>query len=252
MAYLNDINDFLCNILKLNDFSKDYSNNGLQVEGAMNVKKMVFGVDASKALFEHAVTLDADMIFVHHGISWADGIKYFTGREAELLSLLFKNEISLYAAHLPLDAHPEFGHNARIAEMINLERQIPFGTYCGSKIGFSGMISRTSASKLGAIVAKKLNAKFTLYGEDREIRKIGIISGGSGSDGILETATEGLDCLITGEVGHSSWHLINELGICVVSCGHYKTEVPGVKAVMKKLNATFDIESVFIDIPTGL
>ncbi len=49
---------------------KDYGPNGLQVEGKPNVKKIVSGVTASRALIEAAIEAQADAIFVHHGLFW--------------------------------------------------------------------------------------------------------------------------------------------------------------------------------------
>ena len=46
---------------------KDYSPNGLQVEGSATVRKIVSGVTASRMLIEAAITAQADAIFVHHG-----------------------------------------------------------------------------------------------------------------------------------------------------------------------------------------
>ena len=62
---------------------KDYGPNGLQVEGRLQVKKIVSGVTASLALIEAAVTAQADAIFVHHGLFWRgqDGRGDLVGRE---------------------------------------------------------------------------------------------------------------------------------------------------------------------------
>ena len=48
----------------------DYGPNGLQVEGTSNIRKIVSGVTASRALIEAAVAARADAIFVHHGLFW--------------------------------------------------------------------------------------------------------------------------------------------------------------------------------------
>ena len=49
---------------------KDYGPNGLQVEGRVQIGKIVSGVTASLALIEAAVAAQADAIFVHHGLFW--------------------------------------------------------------------------------------------------------------------------------------------------------------------------------------
>jgi len=91
-------------------------------------------------------------------------------------------------------------------------------------------------------------------GDDGTVRvsSVGVISGGAGSDGALAAADEGLDCLVTGEMGHSSWHVVRESGVAVLAAGHYATEKPGVLAVMDRIASEFDVEVAFADIPTGL
>ena len=254
MTELQTLVTYLNDFLEIKKVPEDYSNNGLQVEGCSNVNKILFAVDACSKVFETAVEQNAQLIFVHHGISWKNGFRYLTGNTAKHLSTLFKNDISLYAAHLPLDAHPLIGHNALIAKMVNLQNIFTFANYCGIKIGYAGTApgSMTSTKQIISKLESSLNTNCKLYGKEKNISTIGVISGGSGSEGILAAAELNIDCLITGEVGHSSWHLINELGIQVIGCGHYKSEIPGVKAMMADIQNNFQIDCEFIDFPTGL
>jgi putative NIF3 family GTP cyclohydrolase 1 type 2 len=78
-----------------------------------------------------------------------------------------------------------------------------------------------------------------------------VVSGG-GADAADVCRKEGVDALFTGEVGHSAYHLVREAGITVIAGGHYKTETPGVLAVMERVSSQFDVDCRFIDIPTGL
>ena len=96
---------FLDSILDLAAWPDDPSNNGLQFAGGDAVTRAVFAVDASAELFRIAAERGAQFIFVHHGISWGSGIRRIDGILAERVTLLARNGISLYAAHLPLDAH---------------------------------------------------------------------------------------------------------------------------------------------------
>ena len=49
---------------------KDYGPNGLQVEGRAEIRRLVTGVTASRALIEAAIEAQADAILVHHGLFW--------------------------------------------------------------------------------------------------------------------------------------------------------------------------------------
>lgn len=257
MAELKEITGYLDQLLRIGDFRSDASNNGLQFEGTKDVRKAVFGVDASLALFSIAADLDADFIFVHHGISWGSSLKRIVALDSRRISMLASNSISLYGAHLPLDAHPEIGHNALLSQMLSLESPAPFGEYDGKHIGFHGLLPKPmTLEKTAAVFNKKLASEgdFGFFGDpDRKITHVGIISGGGAFPEAFNEAFElGVDCLITGEMGHAAWHYAQEADVSVLTLGHYRSETPGVLAVMDKVEKEFGIEVEFIDLPTSL
>lgn len=257
MAELKELTAYLDDLLKIKDFPHDASNNGLQFEGGRTVNKAVFGVDGSNALFSIAADLDADFVFVHHGISWGSSLKRIVSLDARRIAMLAANSISLYAAHLPLDAQPEIGHNALLADMLKLKAVRPFGEYCGKFIGFSGTLPReTTLEKIYETLDKKLASEgdFFCFGElESKVSKVGIISGGGAfPEAFSEAFEKGIDCLITGEMGHSACHYAREAGVSVLAMGHYRTETPGVLAVMECVRKQFGIEVEFVDLPTGM
>ena len=254
MVKLNRLTNYLDEFLAIDQIPGDGSNNGLQVEGGSEVRKAVFAVDASLTLAKIAAAKKADFILVHHGLSWKEGFKRLTGQSARVFSTLFKNDISLYGVHLPLDMHPEVGHNAQIAKMIGLRDIEPFAEYANINIGIKGALkNKTTSAKLAELVGEKLNCHAEVFNSAKDkFRNIGIISGGAGMDGINAAIKDELDCLITGEVTHCMWHPIHETGLQVIAGGHYKTETPGIIAIMKNIHQNFMIDCEFIDLPTGL
>lgn len=252
MVSRRELVNYLDNLLRLDDIPGDVSNNGLQVEGSDGVNKAVFAVDASLQLFEAAAAEHADFIFVHHGISWKDSLKYLTGVNASRCRALFRNDISLYACHLPLDCHPELGHNALIADALGLRERGTFYTYAGVPIGWYGTLpTPLPLEQLEAEVNSRWNTVARVLAAGRPtVRTTGIVSGG-GDGAIPDCQRLGLDCLITGELSHENVHLAHEAGINVVAGGHYCTEVPGVQRVMEQVQRDYGLDSVFIDLPTG-
>ena len=233
---------------------QDSSNNGLQVDaGAADVTRVVFGVDACQALFEAAATRGAQLVVVHHGLSWRDQFRRLRGLTARRLETLFKNGISLYASHLPLDAHPELGHNAQIAKMLGLADSAPFFEYGNIPIGRVGTLPKPiSPDMLAMRVGKLLGTVCTVYpGSAKSVKKIGIVSGGGG-DCAEAAADLGCDAILTGEITHAHWHLLRETGVTGIAAGHYATETPGLKAVMAHLQRKHKITCDWIDLPTGL
>ena len=250
---VTELTEYLNTLLDLKTFAGDHSNNGLQVEACAKVRRAVFSVDASLELFEKAAKKKADFVFVHHGISWGGEPRRFDGLVGKRLSALFRNQISFYAAHLPLDAHPKLGHNARLADMIELKKRKMFFVYDGNPIGVSGALpSPKSTTALAETFEKELGCKAVIFNNSQKVSSVGIISGGGGLDGVLSACAEKLDCLITGEIGHSCYHHIMESGMPVIALGHYCSEKPGVLSVMEKIKNKFDIDCEFIDIPTGM
>ena len=105
MAQLKEICRWMDERLQTGRFGKDVSNNGLQVQGNPEVRRIIAGVDGCQALFRAAADRDADLVIVHHGISWGSEPRRFAGSVGRQMAMLFGNGISLYAAHLPLDSH---------------------------------------------------------------------------------------------------------------------------------------------------
>lgn len=240
--------------LRIAEFSGDVSNNGMQVEGADEVRKAVFAVDASQTLFETAAERGADFIFVHHGLSWGANPRRLTGFTAKRFRTLFTRGITLYAAHLPLDAAPEFGNNAVLAKFMNLGKLSPFFRYDGVDIGFIGALP--AARKLGTLqklFEERLGVEARVLGDVRKsCRKVAVVSGGGGLDSLEEAAERGADLLLTGELEHTMYHPALESGVCVLALGHYASETVGPRALMARVAERFDVETEFIDLPTGL
>jgi dinuclear metal center YbgI/SA1388 family protein len=256
-ASRNDIARFLDQILELDRWPDDPSNNGLQFVGDAEVAKAVFAVDASVELFCKAADLDTDFIFVHHGISWGSGIRRIDGILADRIKLLAANGMSLYAAHLPLDAHPRFGHNARLADMIGIADRRTFGSYHGRQIGFQGVLPEAkTVAGLAQILDKSLpsSGSYRIIGDpEQKVETVGVISGGGAWPDLFdEIALDHMDCLVTGEATHEVFHPAKETGTAILTLGHYRSETPGVFAVMDLVKSKFGIETAFLDIPTGL
>lgn len=258
MASLKEVVSFLDTELELSKFSADSSNNGLQFEGSHEVKTAVFGVDACAELFSAAADADADFIFVHHGISWGGSLKQIRGVEAQRVTMLASNSMSLYAVHLPLDAHPKIGHNAKLASILDLRDIRPFAEYCGVPIGFYGVLPKKLTA---ADIASKLDRKLPSEGGEYDIigdsewknSVVGVVSGGGAWPSLFnETKALGIECLVTGCAEHESYHPAIESATTVVSMGHYRTETVGVLEVMELIGSKFKLKTKFIDIPTYL
>lgn len=231
---------------------EDASNNGLQVEGAEEVARLAFAVDAGLAAFEEARAHGAQMLIVHHGLYWSQPLMV-VGIQRQRLQVLLGADLSLYASHLPLDFHPEVGNNATLARWLGLEESGPFGEYKGQPAGVAGSLPEAPSLDLFVGQVERCLGRPVIqvwsFGSDR-IQRVGIVSGGAGSL-VGEAAKAGVDVFLTGEVNHSVYHEAKELGMNVIYGGHYATETAGLKSLAEHLSTRFCLDTVFLDLPTG-
>ncbi len=248
MTELQKITGYLDDYLDLKSF-KDYSQNGLQVSGKKIVKRIVGLVDASLDGFVAAADANADMIIVHHGLLWGKPLA-LTGIFYERIKILIDENISLYAAHLPLDAHNEIGNNTQLAQILNAAITDRFAEYGGKPIG---CIAQYKNERLLTEVINDLDENLKTqtrvfdFGAEK-IKTVAIVSGAA-CDALPEAAARDVDLFITGEPRLSAFHEAREFNINVAFAGHYATECVGIQALMNHLPTLFDVETMFIDVP---
>jgi dinuclear metal center YbgI/SA1388 family protein len=230
---------------------RDYGPNGLQVEGAAQVRKIVSGVTASRALIEAAIAAQADAIFVHHGLFWRGQDGRVTGWMKQRLALLLAHDINLFAYHLPLDAHPTLGNNAQLGLKLGLSASAHFGE---QDLGFIGARTQgggagfANAETLSAHVEKTLNRPVTLVGNTQTaIKKIAWCTGGA--QNYFEAAmAAGAEAFITGEISEPQAHLAHECGVSYIACGHHASERYGAPAVAAHVATQLGLAHEFIEI----
>jgi dinuclear metal center YbgI/SA1388 family protein len=227
----------------------DYCPNGLQIGGKKRVSKLVTGVTASQALIDHAVSINADAILVHHGYFWKGESPCITGMKRKRIKTLMHHDINLYAYHLPLDIHPTLGNNAQLAKLLGivdispLEQNNPQSVVMQGK--FEGGISPTELSRL----LKTTLGKTPLHepATNKQIETVAWCTGGG--QGYIDLAAEkGIDAYITGEVSEQTIHTAREMDIHFYAAGHHATERYGVKALGEYIQQKLEIETVFVDI----
>lgn len=232
---------------------EDASKNGLQVRGAKTVSKVAVACDAAMETIERAADAGADFLLVHHGLFWEGG---GTVRTDPLLKKRVdaakKAGLSVYAQHLPLDAHPTLGNNVLLARALGLSLLQPACPYEGANVAFKGVLTKSVPLDVFAMDVKRqvgAACKVLPFGPSR-VKHVAVCSG-SGGFCTAFAKDEGFDTLVVGEFKHSDFHAAKERGVNVVEAGHYATEIGGVQAVGRWIEVKFGVPSVFIDAPTG-
>ena len=218
---LDKICDWLDRTLKVADFD-DVSNNGLQIgrdEGRGmrdEVRTVAFAVDASVRAVKAATKAGAQLLVVHHGISWGGGIRRLEGGVYNVVKAAMDANLALYACHLPLDAHPTLGNNAQLAKQLGLRNIRKAFTYHGNVIGLVGRKDRLT---------------------------IGICSGGAG-EFAEEAKRLGCDVYVTGEASWGDVIAAENCGMPMICAGHYETEVFGVRAVAAEMKRALKLKTI--------
>jgi putative NIF3 family GTP cyclohydrolase 1 type 2 len=217
---LGDVLAWLESELDVGSFD-DVSNNGLQIarEGD-DVSSVAFAVDGSAASVKRAAELGAQLLVVHHGISWGGGVRRIVGGEYAVVKAAIAANVALAAYHLPLDANRKHGNNWELARYLGLRRVSPAFSYHGNVIGVTGY--------------------------NRHGKKIGVCSGGAG-EFAAEAKRLGCDLYVTGEASWGDKVAAENVGMPMVCAGHYETETFGVKALARAVKAKFGIATAFVE-----
>ncbi|WP_010446821.1 Nif3-like dinuclear metal center hexameric protein [Vibrio rotiferianus] len=229
---------------------KDYAPNGMQVEGKLEIKRIVTGVTASQALIDKAIELEADALLVHHGYFWKGEPEPIRGMKGKRIRSLIKSDINLYGYHLPLDIHPELGNNAELARLLDIEVE---GGLEGHPQSVA-LFGRLKQAMTGADFANKINHVLNREplhiapdNAEKMIETVGWCTGG-GQDFIELAAQHGLDAFISGEISERTTYTARELDIHYFSAGHHATERYGIKALGEWLAQEHGLDVTFIDI----
>jgi dinuclear metal center YbgI/SA1388 family protein len=236
----------------------DYPNalNGVQLANRGVVSRVAASVDISRRVIERTIEVGANLLIVHHGMFWG-GLQPIRGTHYERIRLLMENDVAVYSAHLPLDAHPTFGNNVLLARELGLASSGGFAEYKGSTIGVRGetQIETTLLVERARAFATTHggSARTSLIEPGRLTRRWAICTGaGASAETLAEAAREEIDTLIVGEGPH--WTAVDapEAGVVVIYAGHYATETLGVSALARHVADRFDIPWSFVEAPTGL
>lgn len=228
---------------------RDYCPNGIQVEGRPLVNTLVTGVTASLALIEAAVEANADAILVHHGYFWRGEDQRVVGFKQKRLKLLLQHDINLFAYHLPLDMHPEFGNNAQLGQKLGLVPQARFGE---DDLGWLGVAVDPKISSVGDLsrrIEAALGRTPLVIGDPAQpLGRVGWCTGAA-QNLFGDAIVAGANAYLSGEISEQTVHLARESGAAYLACGHHATERYGVQALGNHLAEHFGIAHRFIDIP---
>lgn len=226
---------------------EDFPNacNGLQLANDGSVTHIIGAVDASVNVINAAIEQKADLLCVHHGLTWR-GLQPLTGALYDLYKRAMEANLAIYSLHLPLDEHPMYGHNVLIAKALGVSTEKPFISYKDRLYGCvcKGMPLDELTRRLKALFPRSYRA--FCYGSERS-KRIAIMSGSGGQECLEELIRSDIDTLVTGEIHYSAISFAQLYQLNLFACGHYATECFGIKALLQLLHEKTQLPCDFIE-----
>lgn len=238
------LSEILGDFLQIKRF-KDYTINGLQVEGRCEVSRILTAVTASQAAIEAAVDYKADALLVHHGYFWRGEDEAIVGIKKQRLQTLLTHGINLYAYHLPLDQHPELGNNRLFAEIFS-----PVSYWQSQKepLIWHAKISKQSLDLIVEKVEKAMNrqAQVVIAKTTQDIERLAWCTGAA-QDFLTQAHNEGAQVYLSGEYAERTYHEAQELGCHFIACGHHASERAGIQRLGQWLSEQYNLQVKFFD-----
>jgi dinuclear metal center YbgI/SA1388 family protein len=255
MPAIAQLIDHLDRLLAIDAF-RDYCPNGLQVPGHTDVQTVVTGVSANVELLHRAAAERAGLVVVHHGLFWRGEPLEITPLKRRRLAPLFAHDMALAAYHLPLDAHPEHGNNALLAQHLGGADPRPFAEQGGRPIGVRITFPEPDGITVDELTARVRDAvggrpPLVVDAGPERVRTLGIVSGAA-TDELLAAIDLGLDAFLTGEPAERGYSIATDAGIHFLAAGHHATETFGVRRLGEILAAEFGVRHVYVDVPNPI
>jgi dinuclear metal center YbgI/SA1388 family protein len=230
--------------------------NGLQLENGGTVSHIAAAVDFSAPVVADAAEAGADLLLVHHGMFWS-GVEPVTGTRYTRMRRLIERDLAVYAAHLPLDRHAQFGNAVLLARELGLTPRGEFARFKTIFVGVRGEDVVATAELFGRAqefaAQRGGEARMSPTASDRRTRKWAICTGaGANAETLAEAAAAGIDTLVVGEGPHWTAVAAAEKDLAIIYAGHYATETLGVRALAQHVAEKFGVRWSFLEHPTGL
>lgn len=224
--------------------------NGVQFLGAEEIEKISLGVSLNEEFLYKAAKNSSNFCIFHHGFDPRTWKSRYSLSAQKRLKIIINNKITIVGLHYSLDAHPEIGNNAQIINKLGAKIKASLFEDWGYVAVFD---KEQDIHDLAHSCQEIFNHDvLVIAGGSDKVKTIGVVSGAAKPHDaeIAEMEAKGVELFISGETSESTIHKMKESGINYFICGHYATEVFGVKALGDKIKKEFGekIDVDFIDI----
>lgn len=208
------------------ELSCEWDNDGLMYcfDKNKQVEKVLVSLDVTLETIDYAVKNGYDAIVSHHPLIFKPISRLdFEGAVGARLKELIKNDITVMSFHTRLDC---VAVNDWLAESLGLVGVCRYVLDDGLPMGRIGELEKEmSLDDFAKHVKKHLSASGVAYPrvEGAMIKKVAVLGGGGG-DAVSVAMKLGADALVTGECSYNKILDAADLGLYVLTAGHFDTE----------------------------
>ena len=219
------------------ELSAEWDNDGLMVCADRNdeVSGVLFALDANEEAVERASELGFNVIITHHPLIFKK-LSELSGKSQSssvAIKALLKR-ISVLSFHTRLDS-VDFGVNKALCDVLGIKDTASLGIFDGIHLGMYGYVEEQSVEDFAKVIKNALSAPNVTVARGADTVKCVAVVGGAGDDCIFEAKSLGVDNFVTGEVHHHVFMMAKNLGLNIISAGHYHTEAPVLDVLAGKL-----------------
>lgn len=231
MTTVKNVYDFINSVAPFVT-QEDWDNAGLLIGNPKKeVKTCLVTLDVTNEILAFAMEKKVDLIVSHHPVIFSP-LKSLLAHS--LPYQLVQADIAVISAHTNYDLAAD-GINDALANALDLQ-DVVSGAEGAIRIGT--LPTEMIASDFAKMIKEKLNVNALRYSDtDWLIRKVAVC-GGAGSD-YLDAAATSADAFVTGDASYHTLLSASQNGFCLVSAGHYETEIIGTNALEEKLRCIF-------------
>ena len=209
--------------------AEDWDNCGLIIgDGGCEVTRILVALDVTRDVIEFAVRNSCELIVSHHPVIF-NGIKNVPSSSSVYAAV--KAGICVIAAHTCFDCAPG-GVSCTLAEKIGLTDIYQAQS---NRFLFLGDCDYADTKTLVKNVSDKLRSPVSYADSGGPVKRVAVC-GGAGGEFVALAHTLGADAYVTGEASYHDFTAAKELGITLVTAGHFATEVIAVPVLAEKLS----------------
>lgn len=226
-----------------------YDNSGILLDGAKEVKKVLFSLDFSSSALAEAKRTGANVLLTHHPAIYGKiGSILSTDAVGKNLLRAIEDKISVISMHLNFDC-AKGGIDECLARGIGGEKLEILEPLEADGAGYGRVydLPESTAGELCEKIKKEFHTERVLcYGEKKSVKRAASFCGaGASEETVSQAVAAGADCIVSSDFKHHIVAMAAEYGLSVIILTHYASENYGFEKIYQKIKASLGVESVY-------